>query len=97
MACPTSAAYDKSGLFVEYGPGGSVYGSWSYSSSGGAGPIGPGDETRFTAQEGEEGGEKGGGDDRGNGDLNTFLWVRLAWGVTGRVEVEASTSWLEGA
>lgn len=81
MACPTSAAYDKSGLFVEYGPGGSVYGSLSYSSSLGAGPIGPGDDTKFTARVGEEVGEEGGGDDGGKGDLNTFvdgLWVRLA-------------------
>lgn len=46
-----------------------MYGSLSYSSSLGGGPIGPGEETKFTARGGDELGE-GGGDDGGNGDLN---------------------------
>ena len=45
MALPMMAAYDRSGLAVEYGPGGRVKGRWS--SPGGSGLI-LGDDTRFT-------------------------------------------------
>lgn len=70
-----------------------MYGSLSYSSSFGAGPIGPGDETKLTACGGDEIGEEGGGDDGGKGDLKTFVdgfCVRVVCGVTGSAEEEAS-------
>lgn len=42
-----------------------MYGRSSYSVSAGGGPIGPGDETRFTRRVGEDIGEEGGGGEEG--------------------------------
>lgn len=54
MAWPMIAAYGRSGLCGEYGPGGSVNGYAENSSS--PDPIGPGEETMFTFRIGLESG-----------------------------------------
>lgn len=87
------AAYEHSGLVGEYGPGGRIYGSPSYSSSLGCGPIGPGEETRLmTPLTGDDGGDVGGGDEGGKGEgleLGGFM-IRTGDGVTGALSLATS-------
>lgn len=54
MAWPMIAAYGRSGLCGEYGPGGRVNGYAENSSS--PDPIGPGEETMFTLRSGLDSG-----------------------------------------